>query len=230
MNIQPIEKSVPAWKDGAVIVHSIFPTIQGEGPFVGMPATFVRLAGCNLQCPLCDTDYTSTRIHMTPPEILAQLHKHPAKLVVITGGEPFRQELGILIRTLLNSDYKVQIETNGTLYQELPFSMFDVTIVCSPKTGRVNEKLLPHISAFKYVLHADKVDPDDGLPLTALDHTAHPKLARPPAGFPSQSIYVQPVDVCNEAENKRHLSATVATVMKHGYRFGLQVHKIIGVE
>lgn len=228
MNIQPIEKSVPAWKDGAVIVHSIFPTIQGEGPFAGVPATFIRLAGCNLQCPLCDTDYTSTRIHMTPTEILAQVYKHPANLVVITGGEPFRQELGALVRALCRSNFKVQIETNGTLAPSFPLAY--VTVVCSPKTGRINEKLLPHISAFKYVLHADKVDPDDGLPLTALDHTAHPRLARPPENFSRTQVYVQPVDVCNLKENERHLDATVATVLKHGYRLCLQIHKIIGVE
>ena len=52
--------------DGLLAVHSIFYTIQGEGPFAGETAVFVRLAGCNLQCPLCDTDYTSDRRMVGP--------------------------------------------------------------------------------------------------------------------------------------------------------------------
>src|SRR3954467_9071958 len=43
-------------------IHSIFYTLQGEGPYSGCPAVFMRLAGCNLQCPGCDTDYTSGQI------------------------------------------------------------------------------------------------------------------------------------------------------------------------
>ena len=42
-------------------VVDLWQTIQGEGPFAGMRAIFIRLAGCNLQCPFCDTDYTSKR-------------------------------------------------------------------------------------------------------------------------------------------------------------------------
>ena len=53
-NGQPIEK-VQRTFDGTLEVHSIFKTIQGEGPFCGTPAVFIRLAGCNLQCPWCDT-------------------------------------------------------------------------------------------------------------------------------------------------------------------------------
>ena len=55
INKQPIEKREPSY-EGTLQVHSIFKTIQGEGPFCGTPCVFVRLAGCNLQCPACDTD------------------------------------------------------------------------------------------------------------------------------------------------------------------------------
>ena len=57
-NTQPAEKQVKS--SGLILaINSIFYTIQGEGPFAGSPAVFVRLAGCNLQCPMCDTEYTS---------------------------------------------------------------------------------------------------------------------------------------------------------------------------
>src|SRR6202012_6048960 len=56
--------------DGTVDVHSIFKTIQGEGPYCGERALFIRLYGCNLRCPGCDTEYTATRNSMTPAEIV----------------------------------------------------------------------------------------------------------------------------------------------------------------
>src|SRR5262245_19999182 len=114
MNQQPIEKRV---KQGTPLqVHSIFNTIQAEGPFCGTPASFVRLAVCALQCPACDTDYTSFRANMQTSLILEEIQRFRSHgLVVITGGEPFRQDLGPLIDKLVKAGYYVQIETNGSL-------------------------------------------------------------------------------------------------------------------
>ena len=103
-----------------------------------------------------------------------------------------------------------------------------LTIVCSPKAGKVNKNLERHIKAYKYVLHADSVDPSDGLPILALGHSAAPRVARPPAHF-TGDIFVQPIDVQDPVENHRHMLATVATVAEYGYRLCLQIHKIIGV-
>ena len=118
LNTQPIEKKVHR-EDGIVEVHSIFYTIQGEGPFCGTPSVFVRLAGCNPQCPWCDTEYSSSRMEMTPFEVVVQAKVRfrlpKGGLVVITGGEPFRQNLSYLLRALTEHGYYVQIETNGTL-------------------------------------------------------------------------------------------------------------------
>lgn len=230
VNIQPVEKqdlNNPKLLD----VHSIFSTIQGEGPFAGQRAIFVRLAGCNLACPLCDTDYTNGRKRMTIEEIcesVAQFAKPDTEyLVVITGGEPFRQDLSVLVDALSFYDYTIQIETNGTLYQ--PDLDYDaITIVCSPKAGKIHPKLLKHIAAYKYVLHADQVA-GDGLPIVALDHTAKPHVARPHGNFDG-TIYLQPVDVKDESENRRHLEAVKKSVIEHGYTLGLQLHKLINVE
>jgi organic radical activating enzyme len=212
-------------------VHSIFLTIQGEGPFTGCPAVFVRLAGCNLQCPGCDTDYTSKRERMSPSAIAAKVIdlSGPAVLVVITGGEPFRQNIADLCKRLVGLAYNVQIETNGTL----PISSavpLDVHVVCSPKTGSVHKSIERWANlSYKYVLKHGEASPVDGLPLLALGHSAAPHLARPPVGF-TGNVYVQPMDEGHEVLNSLNLLACIESVMAFNYRLQLQTHKLIGVE
>jgi 7-carboxy-7-deazaguanine synthase len=238
INIQPIEK-LDAREDESVEVHSIFYTIQGEGPLTGHPAIFVRLAGCNLQCPLCDTEYTSKRERMSPERVVREVSKlHPGpRLVVITGGEPFRQNITLLCLLLGDSGYQVQVESNGTLPPPPGFPGFDadVWLVVSPKTGKVHPRTAERANAWKYVAQHHNLA-DDGLPITALDHTAHPRLARPPADFPVGAIYLQPVDMpyANHAErvhaNNRNQDAVLRSCLEHGYTLQLQIHKILGME
>lgn len=216
--------------DGSVLVHSIFYTIQGEGPYAGRPAVFVRLHGCNLQCPACDTDYTSA-LNCWSPQFLVDKIRHlyhapGQRLVVFTGGEPLRQSLAVVIDKLLDHGCLVQIETNGTQPPPLVIHSDNLTIVCSPKTGRIHSKILPEIDAFKYVLKAGTVSPDDGLPTEALDLPARPILARPPDGFPREKIFVQPMDPDPDESNLR---ACIRSIYEFGYTLSLQQHKIIGV-
>jgi 7-carboxy-7-deazaguanine synthase len=227
MNNQPIEK-LALDPDGVLDVHSIFLTIQGEGPFAGRRAIFVRLAGCNLICPMCDTDYTSTREKVTPGELVDRLKKirRPGHLIVITGGEPFRQNLRPAIELMLRVGYDVQIETNGTLYQPLPYDW--ITIVCSPKTGNIHKHLLPHLSALKYVVAAGK-EGDDGLPLEALGNAATPFLARPSADF-AGPIYIQPEDSKEPAANSANLTAAINCALDNDYTLGIQLHKHLNME
>ena len=82
----------------------------------------------------------------------------------MTGGEPFRQNIEPLVGRLLEQDLRVQIETSGTLWVDLPEHP-GLSIVCSPKTKNLHPDIIPRIAAFKYVLGADCVDPKDGLPL-----------------------------------------------------------------
>lgn len=234
MNTQLAEK-VASYDQGSTLeVHHFFDSIQGEGPLVGTPAVFLRLAGCNLACPLCDTDYTSTRTQMTPEFILGYiqkvLKKEAGHLVVITGGEPFRQHIWPTVEILINNGYKVQIETNGTLWQTGDWYNNSVTIVCSPKTPTVNEKLKPYIHSYKYVMSADDIGVD-GLPSHPLDNLvgSDRDVARPHEGFRG-TIYLQPVDVNDPAEDQRHITAVIESCMKFGYTLCLQVHKLIHME
>lgn len=212
-------------------IHSMFYTLQGEGPFAGAPALFIRLAGCNLQCPNCDTEYTEGRTTESSRDVfnraVSMVQDLPLRpIVVLTGGEPFRQDIRLLCDLLIDEGFTVQVETNGTLYREVHP---DVVIVCSPKTGSINKKLLPRIAALKYVLTPGSVDPDDGLPLLVLGHPASPKVARPPEGFKG-TVYVQPVDTGWSYVNGEAQKLAVRTALKHGYRLCLQIHKTLGLE
>lgn len=230
--VEPIVKN----DDGALVVHSVFATIQGEGPFAGCRAIFVRLAGCNLQCPMCDTEYTSIRVPYHPRtllELVASLTFPIPTLVVITGGEPLRQPIGPFCNMLLDAGFKVQIETNGTLYRsELPYEHPRFSIVCSPKTQTVQPNLLPHITAFKYVARAEDLNPVDGLPTSALEHPNKGGLFRHHRYELEHEfeIYLQPADEQDSARNEKNLAAVVASCLRHGHRLCLQVHKIIGVD
>jgi organic radical activating enzyme len=97
----------------------VFASVQGEGLRQGEPTIFVRLAGCNLRCPFCDTKYAWGRGHaQTVAEIAERVHTlwrgFPARWVCLTGGEPLRQNLGPLVRRLKKAGLSVQVETNGT--------------------------------------------------------------------------------------------------------------------
>lgn len=236
-----------------LLVHSIFKTIQGEGIFAGEPCVFVRLGGCNLQCPACDTEYSLGSKPIQPKYIVEEIQSLmplKASLVVITGGEPMRQTIGPLIKMINEAGYRVQIETNGTLFdQTIDFSTDQVFIMCSPKTGAVNKKLQPYITAYKYVGGCDETAADsylshlegrwnvledhglmeDGLPRQALGHLAKPHLARPHAGFKGK-VYLQPIDRQHEELNLAHQIAVVKSCLANGYTLCLQIHKIINVE
>lgn len=251
MNTQAPEKIISS-DASSLEIHSIFFTIQGEGPFCGERAIFIRLAGCNLQCPGCDTDYTSTRTNMANTTIVAECiritHKNiynfndrgKRPLIVITGGEPFRQNFGGLLNELFDQGFrKVQIETNGTHFPKWASTVSWSNlknpkldghyIVCSPKTGRVSPNMTPYIVSYKYVVSAlSEIDKTDGLPVHVLEHPCR-KVARPTA-FTSTRVYIQPQDDKDPVKNAKNLEAAVKLCQQYGHTLQLQIHKLIGVE
>jgi 7-carboxy-7-deazaguanine synthase len=102
-----------------------------------------------------------------------------------------------------------------------------VTIVCSPKAGKINPVTELYTAAFKYVLSHDSVDPVDGLPILALNHSASPRVARPTSK--GQPVYLQPMDAKDDTINALNVEAVKQSCMTHGYILQLQTHKIINV-
>ena len=112
-------------------LREIFSTVQGEGRNTGLPATFIRFAGCNLSCPWCDTS-RHTREMLTAGEIMATVRKMNNRAVVVTGGEPTMVTgLGDVLLMLKDEGYWLALDTNG-LKTITEIEMFDYVAV-SPK-------------------------------------------------------------------------------------------------
>ena len=110
-------------------VSEIFYSIEGEGIEIGRPEIFIRLAGCNLRCTWCDTKYAlENGKKMSIGEIIEEVRKYPCISVSITGGEPLlqKEELFELIHQLKVLGYWIQINTNGTIFDEKIFSLVDL--------------------------------------------------------------------------------------------------------
>jgi 7-carboxy-7-deazaguanine synthase len=217
-------KRPPEKGDGASLqVQEIFATLQGEGPFAGWPAVFVRLGGCNLACSFCDTEFENFTA-MPCPDILAEIQQKALSegervrnLVVITGGEPLRQNIQPLCEALLANGFRVQIETNGTIYRELPEG---VDIICSPKApdGRyfpIRPDLLPNIRAFKFIVSAE----------AGAYHTVA-EVGQHAANIP---VYVQPMDDYDAEKNAANTAHALALAQQYGYILSLQTHKILRI-
>lgn len=209
--------------DGRLWVQEVFRTIQGEGPLAGRPAVFIRLAGCNLACKFCDTEFESGKMRreeLVAAEAFALAAGWRRPLFVLTGGEPFRQDIRKLTELLLKAG-DVQVETAGTLWLE----GFDrrAQIVVSPKTGKLNADIRMRATAWKYVLRAGEIDPVDGLP-SVMPTGIVGTVARPRV---DSEVYVQPCDDHLLMNNQANLAAAKASALRFGYRLSLQQHKIL---
>lgn len=102
----------------ALRVSEIFLSIQGESTHAGRLCVFVRLAGCNLSCVYCDTEYAAkgAGLDLGVPQVLSKVDSFGVNLVEVTGGEPLSQPAsGNLITTLADNGFEVLVETNGTV-------------------------------------------------------------------------------------------------------------------
>ena len=200
--------------DPTFAVADIFFSIQGEGMNTGRAALFLRLAGCNLACPWCDTDYL-IRERLSIQEIrnrLAELipDSYPKGLrrrpfLVLTGGEPTIQDIPELVDGL--ADYELALETNGLNSVPPGFSW----VAVSPKRLGLSPSAMEMATEFKVVVD-EKTDP---MPLIAecLRSSADRKVP----------IWLQPEGnkgICVDACEK------LLCVAPERLRIGHQMHKI----
>jgi len=146
-------------RKASISINEVYPSIQGEGLLVGLPSLFIRIQGCNLRCPWCDQP--SALPFKSPSTSLEDLinlvETYPHKHVIITGGEPLTESsLPELVKELLKIGKSVQIETNGTLWQEeLEDVAENIHITCSPKAVAnwyVHQKIRKYAKELKFVV------------------------------------------------------------------------------
>ena len=128
----------------------IYKSIQGESSFAGLPCIFVRLAGCNLRCQWCDSEYTFKGGYPQPiEEVEAEVETlRPVTLVEFTGGEPLLQERELipLMHSLLRKNYTLMIETSGERpLAALPEAVHKIVDVKCPGSGEAGSFHLPNI-------------------------------------------------------------------------------------
>jgi 7-carboxy-7-deazaguanine synthase len=118
----------------------IYKSIQGESSFAGLPCIFVRLAGCNLRCAWCDSEYTFTGGYkLNEDQVTAEIEKlAPVKLIEFTGGEPMLQERELvpLMERLLRGGYELMMETSGERpLEQVPAAVHKIVDVKCPGSG-----------------------------------------------------------------------------------------------
>ncbi len=189
-----------------VQLSEIFYSVQGEGTWTGTPAVFVRLAGCNLACDFCDTDY-ALKFVASVSDVVARVRAEggDCPMVILTGGEPLAQAATPALIDALRADgRRVHIESNGTIYTELPD---DVWLCVSPKE-RVDPRMAKRANEAKLIV--DKRVPEEHLPLFVDKST----------------VLLQP-----EGNKPVNVQIAIDYAKRHPARFklSLQTHKFIGV-
>ena len=216
-------------------VNELFCTMQGEATHTGTPATFLRLQGCAVSCPWCDTSKTwhvnpsdevpvtemlskvndsSTYASMPTAEIIEVLAARAPRAVVITGGEPCNYDLRALTTGLLRVKTLVQIETSGTQpIQADP----DVWVTVSPKVGmpggfRVRHDAVDLADEIKWPVGS----PRDVANLIAFLDTYKVR--------PMVPVWLQPL-----SRSKKATDLCIEQATLNGWRVSIQVHALLGV-
>jgi 7-carboxy-7-deazaguanine synthase len=138
-------------------INEIFYSIQGEGNWTGLPNIFIRTSGCNLRCSYCDTKYAyNSYKEMKIKEIINDIKKYNCNYICITGGEPLiHKEIIDLINNLIRYNYKISIETNGSIdikpLSNIKSLMISLDIKCP--SSNMTEKML-----YQNILYLKKQD------------------------------------------------------------------------
>lgn len=203
----------------------LFFSLQGEGPRLGVPAVFVRLAGCNLRCTWCDTRYSwAPGIPLPETDVARRIRELLPQTgtagLIITGGEPLLQQQAIAtLLDLLPSELYIEIETNGTIAPDSALIRRINQWNISPKlphAGNHGKQPLPPgplatfaalpNAWFKFVVQ----DPSDWDTIAAL-------------GLPQQRLILMPCATTRETLEQQ-APRIAALCITHGVRYGHRLH------
>lgn len=208
-------------------VSEIVSSIQGEGKFTGYPTTFIRLAGCNLNCGYCDTKYANNhgkKKRMSIQTILSYLFKMGNQHVCITGGEPLLQaDVFPLIYELVERAYHVTIETNGAVAIEddlyLRSFSYCMDIKC-PSSGMSQKNIYKNL---------EHLMPQDEVKFVIEDINDYVFAKETIKKYPTRAHFIfSPVMSKNGASSAKDLAGWLLEDKIPKARLGIQIHKLVG--
>ena len=219
-------------------INEIFETLQGEGTFTGVPSIFLRLQGCPVGCPWCDTQHTwetnpsdqvsAERLmakteataewaEMTAEDIISRFKEegYTAKHVVITGGEPAMFDLLPLGSALEAKGYQLQIETSGTFELQITAATW---VTVSPKLDMpggylVRPDAMSRANEIKHPIAMQKH-------IDALDRLLAHNVLRDDV-----QICLQPI-----SQRPRATELAMKTCIARNWSLSVQLHKYLNIE
>lgn len=139
-------------RDERLRVIEVYASVQGESTLAGLPCVFVRLAGCNLRCTWCDSEFTFTGgTHRAISDVVAEVGRFGIPLVEVTGGEPLAQRTAIgLMHALLAAGHQVMLETSGSLdISAVPEGVRTIMDLKPPDSGEVDANRMENIDLLR---------------------------------------------------------------------------------
>jgi len=211
-------------------IAELFYSVQGEGSLVGVPSFFIRTSGCNLRCAWCDTPYTSWNpegAELSLDQIMDEVKAHPARHVVVTGGEPMiAPEIIPLCERLRAAGLHITVETAGTVFKPVACDLMSISPKLSNSTPagnwatqhdrlRINPEALGQLMArYEYQLKFVMASPADIEEVRQLLGILRPDPAR---------IILMPEGVDREVLRER--GVWLAEICKaEGFRFSPRLH------
>lgn len=215
-------------------VNDCYTCVQGEGVQTGVAMVLLRLHGCAVGCPWCDTKHTwevdPAQQQATIPEALGENPRytvqtadtiadyiqanHPGpRWIMLTGGEPAQYPLKPLIDALHARRYRVALETSGTETGHLGAGIDWVCV--SPKIGMPGGKVVQvaALEAADEIKHVVALEKD----IAALDHLLDGVKLKP-----NVQLCLQPVST-----QQRATQLCIDTVQARGWRLSIQIHKYL---
>lgn len=217
-----------------VYVNEIFETIQGEATYTGTPSVFVRLQGCPVGCPWCDTKHTwdvdldkqvtptilflkqedePTFAKFSVDDLMECLDQFQARHIVLTGGEPCIYNLEAHTKAICDSGRTCQIETSGTF----PIRVDDrCWVTLSPKLDmpgglEVLDECIARANEVKYPMGKE----------SDIRKVTEQVMAKMLPGVP---LWLQPL-----SQSPKATSLCVNTAIENNWKVSIQTHKFIGV-